>query len=88
MSVAIDPAPFRGVLPLPISSLKSAFPALGNPANRNRAVTLTYEQFRYGWANALTEDEAKALAREVPRGGTGQAAVPGGVGQHQPAAPR
>ncbi len=61
VSVAIDPAPFRGVLPLPISSLKSAFPALGNPANRNRAVTLTYEQFRYGWANALTEDEAKAL---------------------------
>jgi pimeloyl-ACP methyl ester carboxylesterase len=34
-SVAIDPAPFRGVLPLPISSLKSGFPVLGNPANRN-----------------------------------------------------
>jgi non-heme chloroperoxidase len=49
-SVAIDPAPFRGVLPLPISSLKSAFPVLGNPANRNRAVPLTYEQFRYGFA--------------------------------------
>jgi len=60
-SVAIDPAPFRGVLPLPISSLKSAFPVLGNPANRSRAVPLTYEQFRYGFANAVSEDEAKQL---------------------------
>ena len=60
-SVAIDPAPFRGVLPLPISSLKSAFPVLGNPANRNRAVPLTYEQFRYAFANAVSEDEAKEL---------------------------
>jgi non-heme chloroperoxidase len=60
-SVAIDPAPFRGVLPLPISSLKSSFPVLGNPANRNRAVPLTYEQFRYAFANAVDEDEAKQL---------------------------
>jgi pimeloyl-ACP methyl ester carboxylesterase len=60
-SVAIDPAPFRGVLPLPISSLKSGFPVLGNPANRNRAVPLTYEQFRYAFANAVAEDEAKQL---------------------------
>jgi non-heme chloroperoxidase len=60
-SVAIDPAPFRGVLPLPISSLKSASPVLGNPANRNRAVPLTYEQFRYGFANAVDEEEAKQL---------------------------
>lgn len=60
-SVAIDPAPFRGVLPLPISALKSASPVLGNPANRNRAVPLTYEQFRFGFANAVDEDEAKEL---------------------------
>jgi pimeloyl-ACP methyl ester carboxylesterase len=60
-SVAIDPAPFRGVLPLPISSLKSAAPVLGNPANRNRAVPLTYEQFRFAFANAVSEDEAKKL---------------------------
>jgi non-heme chloroperoxidase len=60
-SVAIDPAPFRGVLPLPISSLKSGFPVLGNPANRDRAVPLTYEQFRYAFANAVNEDEAKEL---------------------------
>jgi non-heme chloroperoxidase len=60
-SVAIDPAPFRGALPLPISALKSASPVLGNPANRNRAVPLTYEQFRYGFANAVSEEEAKEL---------------------------
>jgi non-heme chloroperoxidase len=61
VSVAIDPAPFRGVLPLPISSLKSSRPVLGNPANRNRAVPLTYEQFRFGFANAVDEDEAREL---------------------------
>ena len=61
VSVAIDPAPFRGVLPLPISALRSASPVLGNPANRHRAVPLTYEQFRYAFANAVNEDEAKQL---------------------------
>jgi non-heme chloroperoxidase len=60
-SVAIDPAPFRGVLPLPISALKSSSPVLKNPANWNRAVPLTYEQFRFGFANAVSEDEAKEL---------------------------
>src|SRR5438034_4718506 len=61
VSVAVDPAPFRGVLPLPISALKSSAPVLGNPANRNRAVPLTYEQFRFAFANAVSEDEAKEL---------------------------
>ncbi|HSY07622.1 MAG TPA: alpha/beta hydrolase [Steroidobacteraceae bacterium] len=60
-TVAIDPAPFRGVLPLPFSSLKSAWPVLGNPANRNRAVPLTFDQFRFGFANAVSEKEAKEL---------------------------
>src|SRR4051812_44273972 len=60
-SVAIDPAPFRGVLPLPISALKSAFPVLGNPLNHGRAVPLTYEQFRFAFGNAVTEDEAREL---------------------------
>src|ERR1700694_3144307 len=64
VSVAIDPAPFRCVLPLPLSSLKSAFPVLGNPANRNRAIPLTYEQFRYAFGNALSEDEAHELYGE------------------------
>jgi pimeloyl-ACP methyl ester carboxylesterase len=61
VSVAIDPAPFRGVLPLPISALRSGQPVLGNPANRNRAIPLTYDQFRYAFANAVAEDEAKEL---------------------------
>ena len=61
VTVAIDPPPFRGVLPLPISALKSAWPILGNPANRNRAVPLTFDQFRYGFANVLSEEEAKEL---------------------------
>jgi non-heme chloroperoxidase len=60
-TVAIDSAPFRGVLPLPISALRASSPVLGNPANRNRAVPLTYEQFRYAFANAVSEDEAKEL---------------------------
>jgi len=60
-SVAVDPAPFRGVLPLPISALRAASPALKNPLNRGRAVPLTYEQFRYAFANAVNEDEAKQL---------------------------
>jgi len=60
-SVAIDPAPFRGVLPLPISALRAGSPVLSNPLNRGRAVPLTYEQFRYSFANAVSEDEAKEL---------------------------
>ncbi len=60
-TVAIDPGPFRGVLPLPVSALRSAAPVLANPLNRGRAVTLTLDQFRYGWANALTDEEAKQL---------------------------
>jgi non-heme chloroperoxidase len=71
-SVAISPAPFRGVLPLPISALRSAQPVLSNPANLHRAVPLTYEQFRYGFANAVGEDEAKELyeSYSVPGSGT------------------
>jgi len=60
-TVAIDPGPFRGVLPLPFSALKSAAPVLANPLNKGRAVTLTLDQFKYGWANALSEEEAKEL---------------------------
>jgi len=70
-TVAIDPAPFRGVLPLPFSALKSAWPVLGNPANRNRAVPLTYDQFRFAFANAVSEEEAKELYEKyaVPAAG-------------------
>jgi non-heme chloroperoxidase len=60
-SVAISPAPFRGVLPLPISALRSGSPVLSKPGNYNKAVPLTYDQFRYAFANAVDEDEAHAL---------------------------
>jgi non-heme chloroperoxidase len=71
VSVALDPAPFRGVLPLPISSLRSAMPVLGNPANYSRAVPLTYEQFRYAFANAVGEEEAKELYETYAVPGSG-----------------
>ncbi len=70
-SVAISPAPFRGVLALPISSLRAAQPVLGNPGNRNRAVALTYEQFRYAFANAVDPDEAKQLYESYSVAGSG-----------------
>ncbi|HLN17719.1 MAG TPA: alpha/beta hydrolase [Acidimicrobiales bacterium] len=71
VSVAIDPAPFRGVLPLPLSALKSAAPVIGNPANHGRAVPLTYEQFRFAFANAVSEDEAKELFHTFAVPGSG-----------------
>lgn len=63
-TVAVDPAPFKGVLPLPIAAIRTTLPVLGNPANRGRAVTLSFEQFRYGWANAIDEEQAKRLYEE------------------------
>jgi non-heme chloroperoxidase len=60
-SVAISPAPFRGVLPVPLSAIKSSKAVLSNPANRKKAVALTYDQFRYAFANAVDENEAKEL---------------------------
>jgi non-heme chloroperoxidase len=70
-TVAIDPAPFRGVLPLPFSALKAAFPVLRNPANYGRAVSLTFEQFRYAFANAASEDEARRLYQTYAVAGSG-----------------
>lgn len=60
-TVSIDPAPSQGVLPLPYSSLKGAFPVLGNPLNYGRTVTLTFDEFRFGFANAVSEQEAREL---------------------------
>lgn len=60
-AVAIDPAPIKGVKPLPLAQLRSAFPVLGNPRNYHRAKKLTRSQFRYGFGNALTEAESDSL---------------------------
>jgi len=60
-TVAIDPGVFRGVLPLPASVLKGVGPFLINPLTRRRAITLSFDRFKYGWTNALGEKEAKEL---------------------------
>jgi non-heme chloroperoxidase len=72
VSVPISPAPFRGVLPLPFSALKSGSPVLRNPANRSRAVPLTYDQFKYGFANMVDDDEAQKLYEEYSVAGSGK----------------
>ena len=71
VTVAIDSAPYRGVLPLPLSSLKSASAVIGNPANYNRSVPLTYEQFHFAFANAVEEDEAHQLYETFAVPGSG-----------------
>ena len=71
VTVAISPAPFRGVLPLPFSALKSASPVLGNPANYRRAVPLSFEQFQYGFGNAIPEDVARELYAKYAVPGSG-----------------
>ena len=60
-AVAIDPAQIKGVLPLPVAELRAGLPALGNPANRHKAVSLTSKEFRFGFGNALTQDESDVL---------------------------
>jgi non-heme chloroperoxidase len=63
--IAIDPAPMKGVWQLPFSALKASFPVLGNPFNLKKAISLTFDQFRYGFANAIPEDEARELYGRV-----------------------
>jgi non-heme chloroperoxidase len=70
-TVAIDPGVFRGVLPLPASVLRGVGPFLVNPLTRGRAIKLTFDQFKYGWANALDEDEAKELYERFHVAGSG-----------------
>jgi pimeloyl-ACP methyl ester carboxylesterase len=60
-TVAIDPGVFRGAPALPLSTLRASGPFLANPRYRSRAITLSFDQFKYGWADALDEDEAKRL---------------------------
>jgi pimeloyl-ACP methyl ester carboxylesterase len=62
--VAIDAAQIKGVLPLPLSSLRATLPVFKNPANKHKAVSLTNEQFRYSFGNAVSEDESGQLFQE------------------------
>ncbi|OXM63292.1 alpha/beta hydrolase [Amycolatopsis vastitatis] len=61
--VAIDPAQIKGVLPLPLAQLRAGLPALGNPANLHRAVSLSEKEFRFGFGNTLTDEESADLYR-------------------------
>jgi pimeloyl-ACP methyl ester carboxylesterase len=74
-TVAIDPGVFRGVLPLPVSVLKGVGPFLLNPLTRRRAITLTFDQFKFGWTNALDEKESKQLYDTYHVAGSGIALV-------------
>ena len=65
------PGTGRGVLPLPIAALKAGSAVLSNPANRHRAVALTFEQFRYGFGNAVSEEEAQELYEKFHVAGSG-----------------
>jgi pimeloyl-ACP methyl ester carboxylesterase len=60
-AVAIDAAQIKGVLPLPLSALRATLPVFRNPANKRRAVSLTPEQFRFAFGNAVSEEESKEL---------------------------
>lgn len=62
-AVAIDAAPIKGVIYVPLSALRMASVALKNPANWNRAVSLTPGQFRYGFGNTLPAEESAELYR-------------------------
>ena len=75
VTVAIDPGVFRGVLPLPLSVLRGVGPFLIDPRTRGRAITLTFDQFKYGWANALDEKETKELYDTYHVAGSGIALV-------------
>src|SRR5690349_5149964 len=74
-TVAIDPGVFRGVLPLPASVLKGVGPLLIDPRTRGRAITLSIDQFKYGWANALDEQETRELYDKYHVAGSGIALV-------------
>ncbi|MCW2548255.1 MAG: alpha/beta hydrolase fold protein [Mycobacterium sp.] len=60
-AVAIDAAQIKGVLPLPLSALHATLPVFKNPTNRHKAVSLTAEQFRFSFGNAVPQEESDAL---------------------------
>ncbi|MDG4767045.1 alpha/beta hydrolase [Solwaraspora sp. WMMD406] len=61
VGVAMNSAPTEGVRVVPLSQVKSTFPVLKSPANRHKAVPLTFEQWQYAFTNTFTEEEGRAL---------------------------
>jgi alpha-beta hydrolase superfamily lysophospholipase len=87
VGVAIDPAPIKGVLRLPPASLRSAFPALKNPANRHRAVMLTPEEFHYAFTNTLDDEEAAEAYERYAAPGPGKTLFEAALANFNPHAP-
>ncbi len=59
--VGVDAATTKGVLKLPLSSIRSAFPVVRNPRNNHKAVPQTKEQFHYAFGNLLSEEESNKV---------------------------
>jgi alpha-beta hydrolase superfamily lysophospholipase len=70
--VAMSPAPPKGILVLPFSSLKAAAPALAHPSKRHGVVTLTLEEFTYGFVNTFSPEDAAAAYERYAVPETGQ----------------
>jgi pimeloyl-ACP methyl ester carboxylesterase len=85
--VAIDSAPVKGVLRLPLSTVRSAWPVLHSPANNHRAVGLTPGQFHYAFTNTLTESESDAVYRRYHVPGPGHVLFQGALANLNPHAP-
>jgi pimeloyl-ACP methyl ester carboxylesterase len=85
--VAIDPAPLKGMLALPASTLRSGFPVLKNPANRHRAVALTAKEFHYAFTNTLDEDASLAVYERYAVPGPGRVLFEGALANVAPHSP-
>src|SRR3954466_11791454 len=85
--VALSPAPFKGVLRLPPAQLKSAFPVLGNPANRSRTVELTLSQFQYAFTNTMDEAASKEAYERYEVPGPGRVLFQAAFANFNPHAP-
>jgi len=70
--VAMSPAPPKGILVLPFSSLKAAAPALAHPSKWHGVVPLTLEEFTYGFVNTFSPEDAKAAYEKYAVPETGQ----------------
>jgi pimeloyl-ACP methyl ester carboxylesterase len=82
--VAIDSAPVKGLLALPVSTLKSGFPILKNPGNRHRAVALTPDEFHYSFTNTMTEEESQVVYERYAVPGPGRVLFQGALANFNP----
>jgi len=85
--VAIDPGPIKGVLNLPLSALRSALPALKNPANHHRAVMLTADQFHYAFTNTMSPERSEQMYERYAVPGPGRVLFQAALANFNPHAP-